>query len=64
MFGFGKNKRRRSRGFFGNSSLRNAALAGVGMLALRWWRNRQAGGRGPTAGTRHPADRPAQNWAE
>ena len=64
MFGLGKNKRRRTRGFFGNSSLRNTALAGVGMLALRWWHNRRPAGRSPTAGTRHPADHAAQNWTE
>jgi hypothetical protein len=27
---------------FGGSRMRNAALAGVGMLAWRWWKNRQA----------------------
>jgi hypothetical protein len=44
MFGLGnRNRGRRVRNdTFGGSNLRNAALAGVGMLAWRWWRNRQA----------------------
>jgi hypothetical protein len=52
MFGFGnRNTRGRVRNdTFGGSRMRNAALAGVGMLAWRWWRNRQASG--PTTGTR------------
>jgi hypothetical protein len=43
MFGFGNkgNKRRVRNDTFGPSRLRNAAIAGVGMLAWRWWRNRQ-----------------------
>ena len=43
MFGFGNkvNKRRVRNDTFGPSRLRKAALAGVGMLAWRWWRNRQ-----------------------
>jgi hypothetical protein len=43
MFGFGnRNRGRRVRNdTFSGSRLRNAALAGVGMLAWRWWRNRQ-----------------------
>jgi len=56
MFGIGRTKRRNST--FSNTRLRNAALVGAGMLALRWWRNRQARGRnpspaGPNAGTRN-----------
>jgi hypothetical protein len=43
MFGRRTNTRRtRSGGVFGSSNLRKAAIAGVGMLAMRWWRNRQA----------------------
>jgi hypothetical protein len=44
MFGFGnRNRGRRVRNdTFGGSNIRNAALAGVGMLAWRWWRNRQS----------------------
>ena len=43
MFGFGntRNSRRRN-DTFGGSNIRNAAIAGVGMLAWRWWRNRQS----------------------
>lgn len=45
MFGFG-NRTGSRRGFGnaggGNHMLRNAALAGLGMMAYRWFRNRQA----------------------
>jgi uncharacterized membrane protein YebE (DUF533 family) len=45
MFGLGN--RTGSRRSFGNTSggnhmLRNAALAGLGMMAYRWFKNRQA----------------------
>lgn len=44
MFGFGNGNRQQVRNdTFGPSRVRNAMLAGVGMLAWRWWRNRQAG---------------------
>jgi hypothetical protein len=43
MFGRRTDTRRTSGGgVFGGSNLRKAAIAGVGMLALQWWRNRQA----------------------
>jgi hypothetical protein len=44
MFGLGnRNRGRQVRyGTFGGNRMRNAALAGVGMLAWRWWKNRQA----------------------
>ena len=42
MFGFGSNRRQVRNDTFSPSRLRNAALAGVGMLAWRWWRNRQS----------------------
>lgn len=51
MFGFGNSRssRRQVRNdTFGGSKLRNAALAGVGMLAWRWWRNRQSQGQPTT----------------
>jgi hypothetical protein len=59
MFGFGRRNwtRQSSRGsrILGPGRLRRAAIAGLGMLAYRWWRNRQAGG---------PAEarRPVGNW--
>jgi len=43
MFGFG-NSPRRSRGrsgTFSSSNLTKAALAGAGLLAAKWWRNRR-----------------------
>jgi len=46
MFGRGRQSRRNTT--FSNTRLRNAALLGAGMLALRWWRNRQAKGRNPS----------------
>jgi uncharacterized membrane protein YebE (DUF533 family) len=42
MFGFGSNRRNVRNDTFSGSRLRNAALAGVGMLAWKWWRNRQS----------------------
>lgn len=44
MFGLGnRNRGRRVRNdTFGGSRMRNAVVAGVGMLAWRWWKNRQA----------------------
>ena len=43
MLGFGNRNRNRVRNdTFGSNKLRNAAIAGVGMLAWQWWRNRQS----------------------
>jgi hypothetical protein len=45
MFGFGNRNRQQVRNdTFGPSRVRNALLAGAGMLAWRWWRNRQSTG--------------------
>jgi hypothetical protein len=41
LFGFGDRARPVKRGGLLSGSLRNVALAGAGMLALRWWRNRR-----------------------
>jgi hypothetical protein len=49
MFGRGKQKRQFRNETFGPSRLRSAALVGLGMMAWKWWRNRQAGeSRNPT----------------
>jgi hypothetical protein len=57
MFGFGNKNRRRVRNdTFGPSRLRNAALAGAGVLAWRWWRNRQS--------TSKPATNPDRSFTE
>lgn len=59
MFGFGnRTGSRRSFGNIGggNHMLRNAALAGLGMMAYRWFRNRQA-----SASTEHRATGTQQN---
>jgi hypothetical protein len=45
MFGRRSTGRRQQRGALSSSNLRKAAIAGAGMLALRWWRNRQTSGR-------------------
>jgi hypothetical protein len=45
MFGRRSTGRRQQRGALSSSNLRKAAIAGAGMLALRWWRNRQNAGR-------------------
>jgi hypothetical protein len=42
MFGFRSNRRHVRNDTFSGSRLRNAALAGVGMLAWKWWRNRHS----------------------
>jgi hypothetical protein len=41
MFGSRKAKRYARNETFSPHRLRNAALAGLGMLAWKWWRNRQ-----------------------
>jgi hypothetical protein len=63
MFGLG-NRRSGARsggGTFGSRNLRNAAIAGLGMLAVRWWRNRQEAGRAPTTGPRTGTER-SEGW--
>jgi hypothetical protein len=50
MFGRRSTGRREERGALSNSNLRKAAIAGLGMLALRWWRTRQTSGRTPRTG--------------
>ena len=47
MFGRRRTGRRTQQGVFSASKLRNAAIAGIGMLALKWWRNRQSANRSP-----------------
>lgn len=68
MFGFG-NRTGSRRGYGsmggGNHMLRNAALAGLGMMAYRWFRNRQAStaqrNTGNTQSTAH-ATEPQDVW--
>ena len=52
MFGFGNKRGRVRNDTFAPSRIRGAALAGLGMLALQWWRKRQATNRT----TRNPGD--------
>jgi hypothetical protein len=49
MFGLRKSRRTRG-GTLGQANLQRALLAGAGMLAIRWWRNRQASNRMPKPG--------------
>ena len=42
MFGFRGFGRARHRGGLAGGGLRSALLTGAGMLAWRWWKNRQA----------------------
>lgn len=51
MFGLRNPGRRARRGTFSGTNLRNAALAGVGLLAWKWWRNRQTPNRAPSDST-------------
>ncbi|MFL5401590.1 MAG: hypothetical protein ACJ8BF_02105 [Gemmatimonadales bacterium] len=44
MFGLGNSKRRGRNDTFAPNRIRGAAIAGLGMLAWRWWRNRQSTG--------------------
>ncbi len=52
MFGFGNKRGRVRNDTFAPSRIRGAALAGIGMLAWRWWRNRQERGRPFASSTR------------
>ena len=55
MFGFNRSRRRaRSGGALSSTNLRKAALAGVGLLAMQWWRKRQASGRDTVDASRAP----------
>jgi hypothetical protein len=58
MFGIGNRGSSRAGrgGVFSGGALRRAAIAGLGMLALRWWRNRQAGTPPTTGGSWSPRD--------
>jgi len=60
MFGLGNSTRgRRVRNdTFGGSRMRNAALAGLGMLAWKWWRNRQSAGPTTTGRNQNFQDTP------
>jgi hypothetical protein len=56
MFGFNRSRRRaRSGGALSSTNLRKAALAGVGLLAVQWWRKRQTSGRDAADASREPA---------
>jgi hypothetical protein len=56
MFGIGGFGRRGGvgRGGFMGGGMRAALLSGAGMMAWRWWRNRQAGRNNPGPMERDP----------
>ena len=57
MFGLGNRNRRQVRNdTFGGSNMRNAAIAGLGMLAWKWWKNRQQPGQQARGTTRSFSD--------
>ncbi len=57
MFGFGNSRRRARSDTSGSHKIRNAAMAGIGMLAWKWWRNRQEAGRASTSPERSFSER-------
>lgn len=58
MFGIGSRDRRQVRNdTFGGNKMRNAAIAGVGMLAWKWWRNRQQSSQQTAGGDRSYSER-------
>jgi hypothetical protein len=65
MFGFGNNDRRRVRNdTFGSNKLRNAAIAGAGMLAWQWWKNRQSTSRPTTGANRSFSETSDRSFSE
>jgi hypothetical protein len=65
MFGLRNPGRRARRGTFSGPNVRNALIAGAGMLALKWWRNRQTQNRTPsdtTASTTPGSTSPNDAW--
>ena len=63
MFGRRSTGRHQQRGALSSSNLRKAAIAGVGMLALRWWRNRQTSGRTSRTGGTSPMQAGQTDWS-
>ena len=64
LFGMGQkgNQRVKRGGLFGGN-LRGATLAGAGLLALRWWRNRRSSARPRQSGGRSESTRnPIDGW--
>lgn len=61
LFGIGNRNRPVRRGGLLGGNLRNAALAGAGMLAMRWWRNRR-NNQSIRSGRRHGDQKPVHGW--
>jgi hypothetical protein len=65
MFGFGNRTRGRVQNdTFGSNKLRNAAIAGVGMLAWQWWRNRQSNNQWSGGSDRPSTGNPERSFSE
>jgi hypothetical protein len=62
MFAFRTPARRNRRGTFSGTNVRNALLAGAGMLAWKWWRNRQSPGRTGSESTTRRSTSPENAW--
>ena len=63
LFGIGSRTQTTKRGgLLGGGTWRNAALAGAGMLALRWWRNRRNPHPATGAGPRGQGRNPVHGW--
>jgi hypothetical protein len=64
LFGMGqKGSQAVKRGGLFGGNLRGAALAGAGLLALRWWRNRRSSTQPPPAAGRSESTRnPIDGW--
>ena len=65
MFGIGNKDRRRVRNdTFGGKNIRNAAIAGIGMLAWQWWRKRQSNDQWSGRVNRSSSGSPDQSFSE
>ena len=65
MFGLGNKDRRRVRNdTFGGNNMRNAAIAGIGMLAWQWWRKRRSNTQSPSGLNRSATGSSEQTFSE
>jgi hypothetical protein len=63
LFGAGQNRHQdEKRGGLFDGSLWGMTLAGAGMLALRWWRNRRSSASSEPAEAPKPRRNPIDGW--